>query len=61
MVVSVLIDPREVSDGDGDGEGMISPKKSLQRIFVVILIDSVKYVTYSCVLPFKGHSSHLVN
>nr|QEO19168.1 putative bZIP transcription factor 39-like isoform X2 [Cymbidium ensifolium] len=58
MVVSVLIDPREV--GDGDGDGMISPKKSLQRIFVVILLDSVKYVTYSCVLPIKGHS-HLVN
>ncbi|WMV26044.1 hypothetical protein MTR67_019429 [Solanum verrucosum] len=34
--------------------------KSLSRIFVVVLIDSVKYVTYSCILPFKG-SAPLVN
>ncbi|XP_059295867.1 bZIP transcription factor 17-like [Lycium ferocissimum] len=51
MVVSVLVDPREA--GDGDGDGMMGPK-SLSRIFVVVLIDSVKYVTYSCMLPFKG-------
>ena len=44
VVVSVLADPRE------DGDGKIS-SKSLSRIFVVVLIDSVKYVTYSCVLP----------
>ncbi|XP_062186597.1 bZIP transcription factor 60-like [Phragmites australis] len=56
VVVSVLADPREA--GDGDGEGRIS-SKSLSRIFVVVLIDSVKYVTYSCVLPFKSHSPHL--
>jgi hypothetical protein len=56
VVVSVLADPREA--GDGDGEGRI-PSKSLPRIFVVVLIDSVKYVTYSCVLPFKSHSPHL--
>lgn len=48
MVVSVLIDPREGSESDVDG--VITPK-SLSRIFVVVLIDSVKYVTYSCVLP----------
>lgn len=52
VVVSVLADPRE------DAEGKIS-SKSLSRIFVVVLIDSVKYVTYSCVLPFKNHSPHL--
>ncbi|XP_059300317.1 bZIP transcription factor 17 [Lycium ferocissimum] len=51
MVVSVLVDPREAADGDGDG--MIG-RKSISRIFVVVLIDSVKYVTYSCMLPFKG-------
>lgn len=51
MVVSVLVDPREA--GDGDVDGMMGPK-SLSRIFVVVLIDSVKYVTYSCMLPFKG-------
>ncbi|XP_068330175.1 bZIP transcription factor 17-like [Pyrus communis] len=55
MVVSVLVDPREA--GDIDVDGMIKPK-SLSRIFVVVLLDSVKYVTYSCVLPRSG--PHLV-
>ncbi|XP_022746401.1 bZIP transcription factor 17-like [Durio zibethinus] len=55
MVVSVLIDPREA--GDGDIDDMIVPK-SLSRIFVVVLLDRVKYVTYSCVLPRSG--PHLV-
>ncbi|KAL5707740.1 hypothetical protein ACHQM5_018603 [Ranunculus cassubicifolius] len=53
MVVSILADPREA--GDIDMDGGISPK-SLSKIFVVVLIDSVKYVTYSCMLPFKGAS-----
>ncbi|KAL6540703.1 hypothetical protein OROMI_024586 [Orobanche minor] len=57
MVVSVLVDPREV--GDADVDGVIGPKP-LSRIFVVVLIDSVKYVTYSCMLPFKGSAHHLV-
>uniref|UniRef100_A0A3Q7G3Y5 Uncharacterized protein n=1 Tax=Solanum lycopersicum TaxID=4081 RepID=A0A3Q7G3Y5_SOLLC len=43
MVVSVLV----------DGDGVIGPK-SVSQIFVVVHIDSVKYVTYSCMLPFKG-------
>ncbi|KAE8678542.1 putative cysteine protease inhibitor [Hibiscus syriacus] len=55
MVVSVLIDPREASDGDMDD--VIVPK-SLSRIFIVVLLDSVKYVTYSCGLPRSG--PHLV-
>ncbi|PON51380.1 Basic-leucine zipper transcription factor [Trema orientale] len=55
MVVSVLVDPREA--GDVDVDGMMKPK-SLSRIFVVVLIDSVKYVTYSCMLPRAG--PHLV-
>ncbi|KAF8043701.1 hypothetical protein BT93_A1880 [Corymbia citriodora subsp. variegata] len=55
MVVSVLVDPREA--GDGDVDGMIPPK-SMSRIFVVVLMDSIKYVTYSCVLPRAG--PHLV-
>ncbi|URE42546.1 BZIP transcription factor [Musa troglodytarum] len=50
VVVSVLADPKEA--GNGDGEGMIS-WKSISRIFVVLLLDGVEYVTYSCVLPFK--------
>ncbi|XP_057770447.1 bZIP transcription factor 17-like [Salvia miltiorrhiza] len=57
MVVSVLVDPREAGEADMDG---VMGKKSLPRIFVVVLIDSVKYVTYSCMLPFKGSALHLV-
>ncbi|CAA7059907.1 unnamed protein product [Microthlaspi erraticum] len=57
MVVSVLLDPREVVDPETDR--VIPPNpKSLSRIFVVVLLDSVKYVTYSCVLPRSG--LHLV-
>ncbi|KAL3534721.1 hypothetical protein ACH5RR_003182 [Cinchona calisaya] len=59
MVVSVLVDPREVGDFDVDVDGVMGAK-SLSRIFVVVLIDSVKYVTYSCMLPFKGAGPHLV-
>uniref|UniRef100_A0A2P2L0M0 Uncharacterized protein MANES_09G000300 n=1 Tax=Rhizophora mucronata TaxID=61149 RepID=A0A2P2L0M0_RHIMU len=55
MVVSVLVDPREA--GDSEVDGMITPK-SLSKIFVVVLLDRVKYVTYSCVLPCSG--PHLV-
>ncbi|XP_068660727.1 bZIP transcription factor 17-like [Aristolochia californica] len=60
MVVSLLVDPREAVE---DGEGMFAPKsKSLPRIFVVVLLDSVKYVTYSCVLPLKGATGpHLMS
>ncbi|XP_009384980.2 bZIP transcription factor 39-like [Musa acuminata AAA Group] len=58
VVVSILADPREA--GDGETDGRISPN-SLSRIFVVVLLDSVKYVTYSCVLPFKTSAPHLVN
>ncbi|XP_027349765.1 bZIP transcription factor 17-like [Abrus precatorius] len=54
-VVSVLVDPKEA--GDGDVDGVVTPK-SLSRIFVVVLMDSVKYVTYSCGLPRV--SPHLV-
>ncbi|KDP27525.1 hypothetical protein JCGZ_20138 [Jatropha curcas] len=55
LVVSVLVDPREA--GDSEVDGMIKPK-SISRIFVVVLLDRVKYVTYSCVLPRSG--LHLV-
>ncbi|CAL5420534.1 unnamed protein product [Camellia sinensis] len=57
VVVSVLVDPREA--GDGDGDGVMGPK-SLSRIFVVVLMDSVKYVTYSCMLPLKGSGTYLM-
>ncbi|KAI3995596.1 hypothetical protein MKX01_023341 [Papaver californicum] len=59
MIVSVLVDPREGGDGSEGVDGMMRPK-SLSRIFVVVLLDSVKYVTYSCVLPLKGSGPHLV-
>ncbi|KAL4203321.1 hypothetical protein AMTRI_Chr01g103440 [Amborella trichopoda] len=56
MVVSVLVDPREAND---DSVG--PPSKRLGRVFVVVLIDSIKYVTYSCVVPGpKGSKPHLV-
>lgn len=55
MVVSVLVDPRETSDIDVDG---VMKPKSRSRIFVVLLLDSAKYVTYSCMLPLSG--LHLV-
>ncbi|KAH0682874.1 hypothetical protein KY285_020376 [Solanum tuberosum] len=45
LVVSVLV--------DGDGYGIMGPN-FVSRIFIVVLIDSVKYVTYSCMLPFIG-------
>lgn len=52
----MLFDPREVSDAEVDG---VMGTKSLSRIFVVVLMDSVRYVTYSCMLPFKA-APHLV-
>ncbi|KAK4481780.1 hypothetical protein RD792_012691 [Penstemon davidsonii] len=58
MVVSVLVDPREAGDADVDG---VMGTKSLTRIFVVVLIDSVKYVTYSCILPFMGSPPLVTN
>ncbi|KAF6990181.1 hypothetical protein CFC21_007414 [Triticum aestivum] len=58
VVVSVLADPREA--GDGDSDPRMTPK-SISRIFVVVLLDGVRYVTYSCTLPFKSASPHLVN
>ncbi|KAL9251263.1 bZIP transcription factor 17-like protein [Drosera capensis] len=57
IIVNVLVDPREAGDGDGEG---IMGTKALSRIFVVVLIDSVKYVTYSCMLPRVGSGHQLV-
>lgn len=42
VVVSVLAGPEQSKLSGGNG---------LSRIFVVVLVDSVKYVTYSCMLP----------
>ncbi|KAF8047114.1 hypothetical protein N665_3201s0003 [Sinapis alba] len=55
MVASVLTDPRE-DGGDGDIDGT----HSLSRVFIVVLVDGVKYVTYSCVLPRAEEVPHLV-
>ncbi|PSS34884.1 BZIP transcription factor [Actinidia chinensis var. chinensis] len=57
MVVSVLVDSREAGDSVGD---RVMGLTSLSRIFVVVLVDSVKYITYSCMLPLKGSGAHLV-
>ncbi|ESQ44415.1 hypothetical protein EUTSA_v10005827mg [Eutrema salsugineum] len=57
MVVSMLVDPREGSDGDTDGT--MRGTKSLPRVFVVVLVDGMKYVTYSCLLP-RPEVPHLV-
>ncbi|KAG9156634.1 hypothetical protein Leryth_006599, partial [Lithospermum erythrorhizon] len=58
MVVSVLLDPREAADAESDG---VMGPKSNSRMFVVVLVDGVKYVTYSCKFPFKGEVvPHLV-
>ena len=59
MVVSVLTDPRE-EGGDEDINGVTGDTKSLSRLFIVVLVDSVKYVTYSCVLPRPEEVPHLV-
>ncbi|WZZ05204.1 hypothetical protein YC2023_091125 [Brassica napus] len=53
MVVLVLVDPREGSDGD------IYGTKSLSRVFILVLIGGEKYVTYSCVL-LQAEVFHLV-
>jgi hypothetical protein len=55
MVVSVLAGPQEFSD--------ISRRKGakgMSQIFVVVLVDGVKYVTYSCVLPSTRPQPHIV-
>ncbi|KAG7561114.1 Basic-leucine zipper domain [Arabidopsis thaliana x Arabidopsis arenosa] len=58
MVVSVLVDPRE--GGDGDIDEMMGGTKSLSPVFIVLLVDDVKYVTYSCILP-RPEVPHLVS
>ncbi|OIV97391.1 hypothetical protein TanjilG_17575 [Lupinus angustifolius] len=55
-VVSVLVDPKEAAYVNVNG---VMTPKSLSQIFVVVLMDSVKYVTYSCGLPYA--SPHLVS
>lgn len=57
-VVSVLVDPGE--DGGGDINVMKGGTKSPSRVFIVVLVDGVKYVTYSCLLP-QPQVPHLVN
>ncbi|CAL0323520.1 unnamed protein product [Lupinus luteus] len=56
MIVSVLVDPKDATYINVNG---VMTPKSLSQIFVVVLMDSVKYVTYSCGLPHA--SPHLVS
>eukprot|EP00850_Spirogloea_muscicola_P021152 SM000239S08057 [mRNA] locus=s239:189070:193085:+ [translate_table: standard] len=51
MVVSVLASPQDVA-GATVGSGRLS------QIFVVVLVNEVKYVTYSCGLPIVGAAGH---
>lgn len=55
MVVSVLAGPEEYGDSRLKGS-----TKGLSRIFVVVLVDNQKYVTYSCMLPSGGPQAHVV-
>lgn len=55
MVVSVLGGPQEFADSSRR-----KGAKGMSRIFVVVLVDGVKYVTYSCVLPSTGPQPHIV-
>ncbi|CAM6059296.1 unnamed protein product [Sphagnum tenellum] len=55
MVVSVLAGPQEFAD-----TSRRKGAKGMSRIFVVVLVDGVKYVTYSCVLPSTGPQPHIV-
>ncbi|XP_024371305.1 uncharacterized protein [Physcomitrium patens] len=54
MVVSVMAGPEEYGDSRRKGT------KGLSRIFVVVLVDNQKYVTYSCILPSGGPQAHVV-
>ncbi|KAG0579191.1 hypothetical protein KC19_4G080100 [Ceratodon purpureus] len=54
MVVSVMAGPEEYGDSRRKGA------KGLSRIFVVVLVDNQKYVTYSCMLPSGGPQAHVV-
>lgn len=53
MVVSVMAGPEEYGDSRKQTKG-------LSRIFVVILVQNQKYVTYSCMLPSGGPQGHVV-
>lgn len=56
MVVSVLAGPEDYG-GDSRRKGTT---KGLSQIFVVVLVDNQKYVTYSCMLPSGGPQAHVV-
>lgn len=51
MVVSVLAGPEEYGKKGG--------RKGMSQVFVVVLVNSQKYVTYSCILP-HGDRPHVV-
>ncbi len=55
MVVLVLAGPQEFSDTSRKKGAM-----GMSQIFVVVLVDGVKYVIYSCVPPSTGPQPHIV-
>eukprot|EP00249_Psilotum_nudum_P022841 c28657_g1_i1 orf=423-3248(+) len=56
LVVSILVGSPEFRDEARLSRG----STGLSEIFVVVLIDSVKYVTYSCMIPSKGSQPQFV-
>eukprot|EP00271_Cylindrocystis_brebissonii_P005288 TRINITY_DN1726_c0_g1_i1.p1 TRINITY_DN1726_c0_g1~~TRINITY_DN1726_c0_g1_i1.p1 ORF type:complete len:1071 (+),score=180.21 TRINITY_DN1726_c0_g1_i1:147-3359(+) len=66
MVVSVLASPWDANNSLGlsedeeaagkEGEG-VGPSLSSTQIFVVVLVNGVRYVTYSCMLPVLSASA----
>ncbi|KAJ7534782.1 hypothetical protein O6H91_12G003600 [Diphasiastrum complanatum] len=57
MVVSVLSESHKSGDDVRQTPG---GAKGTSNFFVVVLLDSVKYVTYSCMLPSQGPQPQLV-
>lgn len=54
MVVSIMASPKEY------GESRKKETRGLSRIFVVVLTNNEKYMTYSCMLLYGEPQAHVV-